>query len=85
MCVCVSPLQMRVTGKNMTNVCKLLFSLAKNEQNDTVFAQERITSELHVTSTCMYNYCYCVMYIMYNVLEVSVSHLPIIPPTSSSC
>ena len=36
-------LQMKVTGKNLLNVCKLLFALAKNEANDGVFLDEQIS------------------------------------------
>ncbi len=33
---------MQVTGKNLLNVCKLLFSLAKDESNDQLFKVEFI-------------------------------------------
>ena len=35
--------QMEVTGKNLLNVCKLLFSLARTDTNDTLFSTEAIT------------------------------------------
>ena len=42
MCWAVS-LQMKVTGKNLLNVCKLLFALGKNEANDGIFLDEQIS------------------------------------------
>lgn len=34
--------QMQVTGKNLLNVCKLLFALGKDEENDKLFLVESI-------------------------------------------
>ena len=39
-------LQMKVTSKNLLNVCKLLFALSKDEKNDTTFRDERISAPL---------------------------------------
>ena len=37
---------MKVTGKNLLNVCKLLFALSKDEKNDNMFKEERISAPL---------------------------------------
>ena len=37
---------MKVTSKNLLNVCKLLFALSKDEKNDTAFRDERISGPL---------------------------------------
>ena len=37
---------MKVTGKNLLNVCKLLFALGKNDANDSIFLDEHISGEL---------------------------------------
>lgn len=37
--------QMQVTGKNLLNVCKLLFALSRVEQNDQHFTEVPITCE----------------------------------------
>ena len=34
-------LQMKVAGKNLLNVCKLLFAVAKQEENDALFLEEQ--------------------------------------------
>lgn len=36
---------MEVTGKNLLNVCKLLFSLARTDGNDPYFSEEAIAGE----------------------------------------
>ena len=36
---------MQVTGKNLLNVCKLLFALGKEEANDKLFKAESIVGE----------------------------------------
>lgn len=36
---------MEVTGKNLLNVCKLLFSLARTDANDRFFSEEAIAGE----------------------------------------
>lgn len=36
---------MEVTGKNLLNVCKLLFSLARTDANDCYFSEEAIAGE----------------------------------------
>lgn len=33
---------MKVTSKNLLNVCKLLFAIAKSDKNDDIFKQEHI-------------------------------------------
>ena len=33
---------MRVTGNNLQNACKLIFTISKDERNDPFFAQEQI-------------------------------------------
>ena len=40
-------LQMKVTGKNLLNVCKLLFALGKNEANDSIFLDEDISGSVY--------------------------------------
>ena len=37
---------MKVTSKNLLNVCKLLFALSKDEKNDTTFRNECISAPL---------------------------------------
>ena len=37
---------MKVTSKNLLNVCKLLFALSKDEKNDTAFRDECISTPL---------------------------------------
>ena len=37
---------MKVTSKNLLNVCKLLFALSKDENNDTTFKEEGISAPL---------------------------------------
>lgn len=37
---------MKVTSKNLLNVCKLLFALAKDEKNDARFKEEAISASL---------------------------------------
>ena len=53
MCVVVLAvsLQMKVTGKNLLNVCKLLFALGKNEANDSIFLDEHISGSFIPCST----------------------------------
>ena len=38
-------MQMKVTGSNLQNACKLVFTLSKDEHNDPHFAKEGIASE----------------------------------------
>ena len=38
--------QMEVTGKNLLNICKLLFSLARDSSNDATFQQEGLPALL---------------------------------------
>ena len=38
-------MQMKVTGGNLQNACKLVFTLSKDEHNDPHFAKEGIVSE----------------------------------------
>ncbi len=35
--------QMKVTGKNLLNVCKLLFAVARSETNDKLFLEEELS------------------------------------------
>ena len=54
--------QMKVTGNNLQNACKLVFTLSKDEQNDPHFAKEGIVGE-GTTSVCiqyMYKHSVCV-------------------------
>ena len=37
---------MKVTSKNLLNICKLLFALSKDEKNDATFRDERISGLL---------------------------------------
>lgn len=36
---------MQVAGKNLLNVCKLLFTLGKDEANDKLFEEEALTGK----------------------------------------
>ena len=42
-CMFLVYVQMQVSGKNLLNVSKLLFTLAKKEENDELFKAECIT------------------------------------------
>ena len=33
-------LQMKVTGNNLTNICKVVYRVAKTEKNDQLFLEE---------------------------------------------
>ena len=44
--VCLSCiLQMKVTGNNLTNICMVVYRVAKTEKNDQLFLEEDILSE----------------------------------------
>ena len=44
--VCISCiLQMKVTGNNLTNICMVVYRVAKTEKNDQLFLEEDILSE----------------------------------------
>ena len=44
--VCMSCiLQMKVTGNNLTNICMVVYRVAKTEKNDQLFLEEDILSE----------------------------------------
>ena len=36
---------MKVTSKNLLNVCKLLFAIAKSDKNDEIFKEQNICGE----------------------------------------
>lgn len=38
-------LQMKVTGNNLTNICMVVYKVAKTEQNDQLFLEENILSK----------------------------------------
>ena len=39
-------LQMKVTGKNLTNICMVVYRVAKTEKNDQLFLEEDILSKI---------------------------------------
>lgn len=41
-------LQMKVTGNNLTNICMVVYKVAKTEQNDQLFLEENILSKFVV-------------------------------------
>jgi len=41
-------LQMKVTGNNLTNICMVVYKVAKTEKNDQLFLEEDILSKLNV-------------------------------------
>ena len=45
---CFLLIQMNVTGNNLLNVCKLVFSLSREETNDELFIKEDIAGMLHM-------------------------------------
>ena len=45
---CFLLIQMNVTGNNLLNVCKLVFSLSRDETNDELFIKEDIAGMLHM-------------------------------------
>ena len=38
--------QMKVTGKNLLNTCKLLFNISRTEANDVLFSEEQVLCPL---------------------------------------
>lgn len=36
---------MKVTGNNLTNICMVVYKVAKTEQNDQLFLEENILSK----------------------------------------
>ena len=38
-------LQMKVTGNNLTNICMVVYRVAKTEENDQLFLEENILGE----------------------------------------
>lgn len=55
-CTCSCRVQMKVTGSNLQNACKLVFTLSKDEHNDPHFAKEGIVGERDNT-VCMCTVC----------------------------
>ena len=53
---CSCHVQMKVTGSNLQNACKLVFTLSKDEHNDPHFAKEGIVGEQDNT-VCMCTVC----------------------------
>ena len=57
--------QMKVTGNNLQNACKLVFTLSKDEKNDPHFAKEGIVGEgttrvyihVHMNIVCVLIHC----------------------------
>ncbi|XP_015772193.1 PREDICTED: armadillo repeat-containing protein 2-like [Acropora digitifera] len=45
-------LSMKVTGNNLTNICMVVYKVAKTEQNDQLFLEENILSK-----SCLFFYC----------------------------
>lgn len=49
-------LQMKVTGNNLTNICMVVYRVAKTEKNDQLFLEEDILSKINSllpTVSCM--------------------------------
>lgn len=40
-------LQLKVTGNNLSGVCKLIFKVAKNDKNDYLFLQKNVLGKGH--------------------------------------
>ena len=76
---CSCHVQMKVTGSNLQNACKLVFTLSKDEHNDPHFAKEGIVGEQDNT-VCMCTVCelmqfvYCVR-ILIHVYENTLERL----------
>lgn len=52
-------LQMKVTGNNLTNICMVVYKVAKTEKNDQLFLEEDILSKLNVffvTLMCLWDF-----------------------------
>lgn len=43
-----SSLQLKVSGKNLLNVCKLVFKISRNEKNDSLIQNDRILGMLSI-------------------------------------
>ena len=41
-------LQMKVTGNNLTNICMVVYRVAKTEKNDQLFLEEDILSKINL-------------------------------------
>ena len=44
---CLFLLQMKVTGNNLTNICMVVYRVAKTEKNDKLFLEEDILSKIN--------------------------------------
>lgn len=44
----VSLLQLQVSGKNLVNVCKLVFKVAQDDKNDPLFLEANILGESYL-------------------------------------
>ena len=63
-----SILQMRVTGNNLQNACKLIFTISKDERNDPFFASEQLIGKVPICLHCIYAHvriCTFIFYIVY--------------------
>ena len=47
-------LQMKVTGNNLTNMCMLVYRVAKTEKNDQLFLEEDILSKISNKYGCFF-------------------------------
>ena len=55
---CAFVFQLRVSGNNLTNVCKLVFKVSKDERNDVHFTEGNILGKQSVwTSHDVYARC----------------------------
>ncbi|XP_063220147.1 armadillo repeat-containing protein 2 isoform X2 [Bacillus rossius redtenbacheri] len=81
-------LALRVTGSNLTGVCKLIFKVSRNDKNDTYFLSGNIlemfvealgsASPLDDAEACVYGYGALKFLTMNNVLLEKVIHLGIL-------
>lgn len=46
--MCFVSLQLKVSRKNLLNVCKLVFKISRNEKNDSLLQNDNILGECHL-------------------------------------
>ena len=64
---CSAP-QMRVTGNNLQNACKLIFTISKDESNDPFFASEQLIGKVPISLHCTYVFTHvfiCTLYFLH--------------------
>ena len=52
---------MKVTGNNLTNICMVVYRVAKTEKNDQLFHEEDMLRK----SLFTFSYCYCQEFLGY--------------------